>query len=254
MAKVLFASYIKKSSDIVVRGKFDCGYLLPNLVETVAFDIFVNGIYEPKTFNLLNEIIPPNGYFIDIGANIGAITLPLCKTRPDISVMAIEAAPWIHAYLERNVLDNSVSNVSLINCALFDQDMLEMDFYSPQDKFGKGSLSNAFTNDAIKVKTRTLDSLLQEGNHQRVDVIKVDVEGFEYFVFKGAKELLSKTNGPMIYFEFADWAEKNAGLTPGAAQEILLDYGYTLYLVENNRRKKIEGFLKKGFFNILAVK
>lgn len=256
LAKYLLKTDIQQAKDVQVKGKCGISYVLPNLVENVGFNIFINGINEPETSRLLNSIVPQNGFLIDIGANIGSITVPVCKSRPDIKAIAIEAAPWIYTYLERNVHDNQINNVKLVNCAVYDQDGLQKDFFSPQDKYGKGSLASVFTDQAVKVQTRTIDAIVKEMNIIKVDAIKADIEGFEYFAFKGAKELLLRKDAPMIFFEFVDWAEIRAqNLEAGAAQRLLIEYGYSLYLVDNNNnRNKINGHLTTGAANILAVK
>jgi FkbM family methyltransferase len=256
LAHFLLGSEVKNRKDIVIRGKFDCSYFVPNVVENVGFDILINGIYEEQTHTLLNDLIPQGGSFLDIGGNIGSITVPLCKKRPDIMAIAVEAAPWIFPYLERNIRDNEIPNVKLANNAIYDQDGLEMDFYSPADKFGKGSLASVFTNKSEKVVSKTLDTLVKEHGIATVDVVKVDVEGFEYFVFKGGQRLLSGEHRPTVFFEFVDWAERNAqGLAAGTAQQYMLDIGYDLYIItEKNARVKIESPVINGSHNILAQK
>jgi len=63
-----------------------------------------------------------------------------------------------------------------------------------------------------------------------VDFIKIDVEGYEYHVFKGAETTLSRPDAPDILFEFVDWAEeKAAGIAIGDAQRILKSYGYRIF-------------------------
>lgn len=66
---------------------------VPNLIENVSFELFINGNYEEKYLRLINENIPENGNFIDVGANIGAISVLLAKQRPDINIHAFEASP-----------------------------------------------------------------------------------------------------------------------------------------------------------------
>jgi hypothetical protein len=73
---------------------------LPNLYETISFDIFINGIYESETHKLLESRIPLNGIFLDIGANIGSIILQLCKGRSNLQCLAVEASPWVFNFLE----------------------------------------------------------------------------------------------------------------------------------------------------------
>ena len=256
LAKLFYRASIHGAENIVVDGAFGARYLLPNLKDNISFDIYVNGIYEKETIDLLDRLLPAGGYYLDLGANIGAILVPLARRRPDIKILAVEAAPWIFHYLKENVSLNHLKNVKLVNKALFDKDGVELDFFSPADKFGKGSLAPVFSREAVKVTTAKVDSLVREFNFPQVDVVKVDVEGFEYFVFKGATEILASAAAPGIVFEFVDWAEEQAmGLKAGAAQQFLLDSGYELYNIEKQGTfVKMDSILKKGGHNLYAAK
>jgi len=247
---------VQSGKDIRVAGKFGINYILPNLKESISFDIFTNGIYEPETHSFLHNRIPPNGIFLDLGANIGSITLPLLKTRTDLRTVCVEAAPWIFKYLETNINSNrNNQDIVLVNKALHERGGETLSFYSPNDQFGKGSLSPVFTNQAIPVTSVTIEELITEYQLPTVDLIKIDIEGFEYFAFKGGATLLSKTNAPDILFEFVDWAEDRAGLTKGKAQQLLLDNGYTIFNVDKNGHlRKMEQVLNNGYEMLFASK
>ncbi|HEX4374035.1 MAG TPA: FkbM family methyltransferase [Puia sp.] len=230
---------------------------MPNLTENIGFEIFINGIYEEETSDFFADKIPLNGVFLDLGANIGAVSIPLIKKRKDIEVICVEAAPYIFTYLQKNLERNHATNVTAINKALFYTDNEEINFYSKDDKFGKGSLSPVFTDEIIKVKTIKIDSLLKDLNISKPDIIKIDVEGYEYHVFKGATELLRKEDAPDIVFEFVDWAEENAkDVAVGAAQKLLMDMGYRIYYFnkQTEQMKESVDVLKKGFFMLFATK
>ena len=255
LAKLFYNNYIRSSENIIISGAEGARYLLPNLKDNISFDIFVNGIYEKDTIDLLDKLLPAGGYYLDLGANIGAILVPLALRRPDIKIIAVEAAPWVFRYLKENVVLNNLKNVKLVNKALFDKDGVELDFFSPHDKFGKGSLSPVFSREAVKVTTTKVDSLIREYNFPQVDVVKLDVEGFEYFVFKGATEMLASPVPPRIVFEFVDWAEKQAmGLEPGAAQQYLVEQGYELFILQDDKPVKKTNIMKAGGFNLLATR
>ena len=229
---------------------------MPNLIETIGFEIFINGIFEEETSNFFASRLPANGVFLDLGANIGTVSIPLIDKRPDIKVICVEAAPWIFNYLQKNLSRNQMKDSIAVNKVLFYSDNEEVNFYSPDDKFGKGSLSPVFTDKVVKVKTIKIDSLLKELKIEKVDIIKIDVEGYEYHVFKGAIELLSREDAPDILLEFADWAEENAkGVTIGASQQILKEMGYRIYYFsEKGTMKETETILKRGFFMLFATK
>lgn len=257
LARFLLKDSIKNRKNFWVEGKQRCNYLLPNLIENIAFEIFIDGIYEKETSDFFAKILPPNGVFLDLGANIGAITVPLIKKRPDIKVVCVEAAPWIFKYLQENLMHNNGQNAIAINRALFYSDNEEVNFYSPEDKFGKGSLSSGFTNKLVKVLTITIDSLLKDQGIEKVDVIKIDVEGYEYHAFKGAENLLNRADAPDILFEFVDWAEDNAaGVEIGAAQQILFDMGYHIYYFNDKitEMHKLDAPIKKGAYMLFATK
>jgi FkbM family methyltransferase len=241
LARLLFNKSIRKAKDVWVRGKYGCKYLLPNLTENVSFDIYVNGIYEQDTLEFLAKKISPGGVFLDLGANIGAITIPLSKRRSDVRIVCVEASPRIFNYLERNLEENDLTGVLKVNKALYYTDDNEVDFFSPEDKFGKGSLSPVFTSQAQRVTTIRLDTLIERLHLTKVDLIKVDVEGYEYHVFKGAETLLIADDAPDIFFEFVDWAEDLAkGISVGDAQQLLKSWGYRIYQFHHHKKEPVE--------------
>ena len=210
-----------------------------NLIENIGYELFINGIYESKLLHHLIRNLPLNGSFIDVGANIGAISVPLAFNRPDLKIYAIEASPHIFKYLEYNKNINNLTNITLINKAIHIEDDLILDFFAPKEKFGKGSFSNVFTNDAEKVVTAKMDSLIALHNIHP-DYVKVDVEGYESYVFQSLNEYLnSNKKRPTIIFEFVDWCERIAlGESEiGKAQQFLLDKGYRLFEFENQNNE-----------------
>lgn len=233
IARIIYRSRIKNGSDLHITGSFGCKYLLPNLVENISFELFINGIYEKDTYDFLLKRIPLNAVLLDLGANIGSIVIPLCKKREDIRVICVEASPWVFEYLKKNVELNGIKNIELLNKAILDEDNREIAFFGPTEKFGKGSLTPNYTNISTKVETIRIDTLLRRFSLDRVDMIKIDIQGFEYYAFKGGTGLLSSSNAPDILFEFEDWAEREAlGLQVGDAQNLLKEYGYDIYLLK----------------------
>jgi FkbM family methyltransferase len=256
LARLLLRGKIRNSKDLVMNGRFGVKYKLPNLIENVAFDIFVMGIYEPEYIQFLTSILPPNAVMLDLGANIGSICIPVAKMRPDIKVVAVEASANVFKYLKDNVELNNCKNVSLENYALSLADNEQVAFYSPEEKFGKGSMSAVYTDKAEYATTITLDTLVAKYGFKKVDVIKIDVEGYEATVFKGGKKLLSSPDAPVILFEYAHWAESLARDTrPGDSQKELLQSGYSIYDLSDPRRPVLlDKPLGEGTFMMMADK
>jgi FkbM family methyltransferase len=204
---------------------------VPSLMEPVAFHLMVSGVYEPLVARFLSGRIHPGSVFVDVGANVGCFTLRSSRRAgPEGRVLAVEASPRVFPYLAHNLMINGCRNVYPVQAAAHEHDRRLVDFYeAPSEKFGMGSLAPQFHAGPATVVTRTLDSLVQEYRLPRVDVMKLDVEGFEGAALLGAASVLREFRPPVV-FEFCDWAERRvSGIDPGHAQRVLLELGYDLW-------------------------
>ena len=199
LARLIYGNYIKKAVDISITGSYGCKYYLPNLIETISFELFINGIYEKDTHEFLLKRLPDKAVFLDLGANIGSIAIPICRKRNDLNVICVEASPWVFEFLKKNIALNGLTKVRLLNKAIFDSDDQEIDFFGPTEKFGKGSFTPHYTDKSVKVATIQVDSLLKANNIAKVDIIKIDIQGFEYYAFKGASKTIASCSTPLIF-------------------------------------------------------
>lgn len=204
--------------------------VIPSLQEPIGFHLLIDGVYEPECVRFLEQHLQPGGSFVDVGANIGVLTLVAARlVGATGQLLAAEASEKMFSYLGENLSRNGFPHVALRRCAVCEEDYKSKEFYeAPVDRFGMGSLAPQFYAPPTAVPTRTLDSLLKEAEFPAVDVLKVDVEGFEAAVFRGAGNLLSGEKPPLVLFEFADWAETRAGSPAGLAQQILREKGYRI--------------------------
>lgn len=154
-------------------------------------------------FGAYREICGYNVYFyevlrngmnvIDIGAHIGVYTVLAAEKVGDTGkVVAIEPEPENYKQLLKNIELNNFRNVTPLNIALFNHEGYENLYLSSLS--GSHSLS-AKENivSSIKVPLKTLDNLLEKLNLKKVDIIKIDTEGAEIPILKGAEKTL-KTN------------------------------------------------------------
>ena len=214
----------------MIKDRFGFTYEVPDLGEPIAFHLLINGAYEPETQDLLLRFLPVGGVFIDVGANIGTFTIPAAKhVGSSGRVVAIEASREVFNVLQKNVDTNKAENVQLV-CAAAGASAGDTEFYpAPADHFGMGSRAPQFNASPIAIPSVMLDSLVQSFNLSSVDLIKIDVEGFELDVLKGASGLLSAKKPPLVIFEFCDWAETRSEADLGAAQRFLLDCGFRIW-------------------------
>ena len=125
--------------------------------------------------------------FVDVGANLGRYEVLLGKNYERI--IAIEPSPENISFLKRNVANAKVRNIEFLQCAVSSQNGNATLFYG--EHCGAHTLMNADLNaEGLQVKTITLDTLLKREDN--VDLVKVDVEGAEWEVLEGSKEVLPK--------------------------------------------------------------
>lgn len=215
----------------IIHGNGGLKYWVPSLREPITVGIVAFGAYELETIDFVIRELPDDGLFVDVGANIGAITLPVAKAKPGARVLAIEASKSVFAALKRNIQENALDNVRAVCAFAGEADYGEIAFYEPPDrKFGMGSAGAQFHRNPRPVLKRAIDNLLEEFGMPMPDVIKIDVEGAELITLKGMERTLCRgPRHPVLVFEFADWAEARIeGQRPGDAQRFLLDRGFEL--------------------------
>jgi len=256
LSRLLMNKKLKSTKDIVVEGKYDCHYLVPNIKEVIGFELYINGIFEEEYIQLMLSKLKPNAVIVDLGANIGSISIPICKLRNDVSVYAVEASSIMYGYLKKNIELNGITNCEILNKAIWLNSENEVPFYLPEEQYGKGMIDmNKSSGNFELVKTISVDDLCKLYQLEKVVFIKVDIEGFEYFAFKGGAQLLKQQDAPDILFEFIATAEKSAeSLEPGDAQAILFAYGYKLYKIEHSQLIEIKKPLTDSYAMIFATK
>ena len=258
-ARLLLGSCLQ-AQDVRLRDKYGCPIVVPSLREPIGFHVLIDGVYEVEPLEFTLSRLQAGSTFVDVGANIGVFALPVArKVGSSGCVLAIEPSSNVFPYLKRNIILNGSSNVRLRQCAAFDSDSEILRFYeAPIDHFGMGALAAQFHTKPVAVPAQTLDRILDEERIGRVTLLKVDVEGFEGAVFRGAKRLLTGDDPPLIVFEFSDWAEARVlGGRVGDAQWVLRGYGYHIWRLSDfacKRGQPLGDAVVSGYETLVAVR
>jgi FkbM family methyltransferase len=256
LGRMLLRPFLSRSPG-VLTDRAGYTYSVPSYAESIAQHIFTFGAYERDTHEVILKFLPEWGTFIDVGASIGALAIPIAKARPHASVICLEADPNIHELLVENVIRNECDRIQSICCVVGPEDGQLAPFYrAPSDRFGMGSIGPQFENHPIMLAQRSLDALVADLNVADIDVVKIDVEGAELGVLRGARGILASERPPVIVFEFADWAEgRISGQQIGDGQSLLLASEYRLFRLEPGARIGAEVVtpLRIGSCMLLAV-
>jgi FkbM family methyltransferase len=181
----------------------DQAYEVAGLSDQDPYLSSIHGRFEPK-FQRFCSMLPPDAVAMDIGANIGVTSIILGHYLPQGRVFALEPGKTIFGLLERNLKHSGRQNVTPLNCAVSDQTQVLR--FVEQSAYGHLDANAAACSpeDEGAVKTYALDDLVDELKLDRLDFIKVDVEGFEPEFFEGARRTLARFN-PVVYFELNSW-------------------------------------------------
>ena len=143
--------------------------------------LFMPQFYDQVEFNLIERVLPADGVFLDIGANIGLYSLwAAVHMGPQGRVLSAEPHPLTLQRLRQNIALNGMqSRVTVLPVALSDSDG-EMALHLAAGNLGGSSLACRM-DDAkpIMVSTRPLSAVLAEQGVTHIDILKIDVEGFE---------------------------------------------------------------------------
>lgn len=157
------------------------------------------GSYEPALLATLRDRLAPDAVSFDVGANIGPVTLAMSRLTPQGHVFAFEPAPSNFSYLVRNIEDNGAVNVTAERVALYDTDGPLRFTVSDDDPAGSHVPAEGTDGAATTVQAMTLDRFVEERGVTRLDLIKLDVEGAELRVLRGAAATLARFRPDLVF-------------------------------------------------------
>ncbi|MFT5210360.1 MAG: FkbM family methyltransferase [Flavobacterium sp.] len=161
---------------------------------------------------------------IDVGANYGMIGAICAKAMRDINVIAIEPDPRLIPLIKKNLKQNNVARFKVIHAAATEGSTEHLTF-SLNPKSTLDNRVNMPGWDQVSVPGITLDELLEDGSVEFPLYIKIDTQGFERSVFKGAVKLLESSSKWIIKTEFAPHWLESQGTDPAAfLNELLSKY------------------------------
>lgn len=185
-------------------------------------------------FNYFLQLLKEDAVVLDIGANIGIMTVPLCRKVKHGHVYAFEPIPANLQTLKKVTSEAAITNVTLFDYALGNENK-ETTMVLPVVGATKmqglahvvdKSITEFNEGELFSVVQKKLDDI-EALKNKRIDAIKIDVENFEFAVFLGAQQLLTQYK-PVIYCEL--WDNENRY----NCFKLLKELGYSIYVLKHN--------------------
>lgn len=230
-AKLVPPDYLYKAGAIRKVERFGLKYTLD--ISNVV-DHYLYYSVKDASFNKFIEIYVKPGYFVlDIGANIGTtVTRLATKVGSEGYVIGFEPSPSNYKRAVEHILINKLNNCRVENLGLGDKPGVLKLFKVNEHNPG---MNRILTNEEAgeypyeEIQVITLDDYCLKKNISVINAIKIDVEGFEYFVLKGGRNAISKWN-PAILMEINTNFLKEHNLFVSDIFDLLSDCGYQQFV------------------------
>jgi FkbM family methyltransferase len=224
-----------------IRGKYH-GYTMMLDTSDVAdrTGYFLGRFYDLATQLFLREVIAPGDTFIDVGANIGMLTLLAARLVGLAGqVLAFEPNPSVYERLRYHVERNGIRNV-LLNAVGLSDTVATLPLRVWANNKGWGTFGE-LSPDEQRLVTKEYECHVVNGDdvvniaHDVPLIIKIDVEGYECHVIRGLENTIRK-HQPIIITEVIESNLRRAGSTPAELFTIMTRHGYLPYALEIRRR------------------
>lgn len=200
----------------------------------IGRSLYLTGSFENETLSLIKQIIRPGNVIFDIGANIGQFSVFMSKCLAGSGIVyAIEPYGKNIQLIKKNIEINKVNNISIHQIAIAEASgptilRVYSDYaYNSLLLIDRKKLLREET-----VEAQTLDDFVEKNRITRIDLLKIDIEGFELSAFKGAVETLKKLK-PAIIAEIQPLNIKALGIGRQDIIDYLSVFGYEAFLITN---------------------
>jgi FkbM family methyltransferase len=219
-------------------------YLDVEDIRSVPFSVIADGKYEPLQSDLILGLAAQSKYFLDIGANVGYYSISAAKINPQLKIKSFEPNPMIVEKFKRNIdLNQLSSQIEIFECGLGSENSDLTQMFIPQfTGSGGGSLKNLHPEegkpDTLSIKVRILDELLNMDS-ATVDLMKIDVEGFEKYVLEGGMGTI-RNYLPTIVIELLRKWMLPFNTSPQDVLQSLKLFGYRCYAIQKLKLLEID--------------
>lgn len=193
------------------------------------------------------SFLEKNDNVIDVGANIGSLSLLAASiVQSNGMIYSIEPHPKIFMFLKGNIALNQFKNIKIFQNSIGD---IEKTTYFSNLKSDDQN-ATLMTNNGLKISQKTIDQLIP--NDIRINLIKIDVEGYEKFVFIGSKKILKNTD--CVYFEAVSTQYEKYGYDFKEVYQLLSNLDFKIFKLEDKKLIQITDDYTPKQENLIAVK
>ena len=222
-------------------------YVGPEADGGLDYAVRHHGVYEAGTLHVMERVLREGDVFMDIGANIGLMSLAASKfVGEGGTVYSFEPVPSTYRILRRNIEINNVMNVKTYSKAVGSKREEKNIYWMYGGKSGAATMIEPQKDTYYcKVEVETVDGFVRDNDINVLRLIKIDVEGWELEVLKGAKELLSSDKAPVVIIEYSETHPIFGGELMDIYDNLVRINDYKIYRLEGGK-ENISPFYEIG--------
>lgn len=208
-----------------------------DLSHWIQRQLYFWGSYEKEYWKYWIKLAKMASTIFDVGANVGVYSLLAAAANPKAQIHAFEPSTEMVEVLRGNIVLNDFGNISVHSFAVgkgSGQGVLRECRGSDGTNEGMNYvLSNGSEAQSAdrSVALQSLDDFAQNHGIEKLDLIKMDIEGGEYDALRGAERLLAQGSIACILIECTEWAAKRSGHTVAEIIDLLHKYHYDMYQI-----------------------
>lgn len=197
------------------RLNLDGAVVVLNPNDPVVSGALTFGVYEKPETKFFCVVCKPGMTFLDIGANVGYYTaLAIARIGENGRIIALEPDQENFSYLQETVAANGAQNTTCFQKAAAAENGSRTLYMSASNRGDNRLYANEFPGSTSQVDVCTIDTLLAQLGVATVDLVKVDVQGFEGHVLRGMGETIRRSGNLILLMEFWPFGLRSAGTNP----------------------------------------
>jgi FkbM family methyltransferase len=198
---------------------------VPPSGDDIGDNLQIHGAHFPPTFDLALAMVEPGSVVLDLGAHLG--TFALAAAARGLRVIAVEASPRNADFLCASAQANGFDDIIVARAAVSD---------APgtvrfREEGAWGQITEGWAPGVVEVPAQPVSTVLSDHNVERIDLVKLDVEGSEMAVARGMGDLLIGPDAPPVVYESNAHTLRMFGATPEDLIEAFAQRGYASYLI-----------------------
>lgn len=247
---------------ILTRTKLEIAYLVPSFDMSIVPNLLCSGDHDAQVGRIIRRMLRPDSVFVDVGANFGFFSVLAARAigpHGHGKVYSIEPNETLVRFLTKNLTMNRVSQIATVEAAGAGAAASTARLYVPAASPGNGYVSHfdsAFeesrgigAEDHSSITIKRIDDIVSSSD--RVDLIKIDTEGYEIEVFLGMEETLSRNPDVTIICEWNRPTFNYGGKKPETLIDIWKSHGFKLFDVSTCKPVAYEDLTEISFTDLL---